>query len=53
VAKFVVWISNNGACMHMLNELWGKVYGKTPSSLLDEEDAEAFAGEFIYAGLDH
>ena len=53
VAKFVVWISNNGACMHMLNELWGKVYGKTPSSLLDEEDAEAFVGEFIYAGLDH
>jgi len=26
VAKFVVWISRNGACMHMLNELWGKIY---------------------------
>jgi len=21
-AKFLVWVSNNGACMHMLNELW-------------------------------
>jgi hypothetical protein len=26
VAKFVVWISRNGACMHMLNELWGRIY---------------------------
>eukprot|EP00566_Odontella_aurita_P014943 CAMPEP_0113554402 /NCGR_PEP_ID=MMETSP0015_2-20120614/16129_1 /TAXON_ID=2838 /ORGANISM="Odontella" /LENGTH=344 /DNA_ID=CAMNT_0000455539 /DNA_START=129 /DNA_END=1160 /DNA_ORIENTATION=- /assembly_acc=CAM_ASM_000160 len=21
-AKFLVWVANNGACMHMLNELW-------------------------------
>lgn len=28
VAKFVVWIAHNGACMHMLNELWGKIYHK-------------------------
>jgi hypothetical protein len=28
-AKFLVWVSQNKACMHMLNELWSKVY---PSS---------------------
>ena len=26
LAKFVIWVSNNPACMHMLNELWAKVY---------------------------
>lgn len=26
-AKFLVWISNNRACMHMLNELWSKDNG--------------------------
>mmetsp|Transcript_28402 Transcript_28402/g.42470 ORF Transcript_28402/g.42470 Transcript_28402/m.42470 type:complete len:626 (+) Transcript_28402:474-2351(+) len=25
-AKFLIWVANNGACMHMLNELWSKVY---------------------------
>jgi hypothetical protein len=25
-AKFLVWVANNSACMHMLNELWSKVY---------------------------
>lgn len=25
-AKFLVWVANNGACMHMLNELWSRVY---------------------------
>jgi hypothetical protein len=25
-AKFLVWVSNNTACMHMLNELWSRVY---------------------------
>ena len=25
-AKFLVWVANNQACMHMLNELWSKVY---------------------------
>jgi hypothetical protein len=25
-AKFLVWVANNKACMHMLNELWNKVY---------------------------
>ncbi|CAJ1970215.1 unnamed protein product [Cylindrotheca closterium] len=25
-AKFLVWVANNKACMHMLNELWDRVY---------------------------
>ena len=25
-AKFLVWVANNKACMHMLNELWSRVY---------------------------
>lgn len=25
-AKFLVWVANNGACMHMLNELWRRQY---------------------------
>ena len=25
-AKFLVWVANHKACMHMLNELWNKVY---------------------------
>lgn len=25
-AKFLVWVANNDACMHMLNELWDRVY---------------------------
>uniref|UniRef100_A0A7S2PBD8 BZIP domain-containing protein n=1 Tax=Leptocylindrus danicus TaxID=163516 RepID=A0A7S2PBD8_9STRA len=32
VAKFLVWVSKNGACMHMLNELWRKEYPKSESS---------------------
>jgi hypothetical protein len=28
-AKFLVWVSQNKACMHMLNELWSKVYPST------------------------
>mmetsp|Transcript_15459 Transcript_15459/g.28068 ORF Transcript_15459/g.28068 Transcript_15459/m.28068 type:complete len:471 (-) Transcript_15459:153-1565(-) len=42
-AKFLVWVANNGACMHMLNELWSKVYPKPCESL--EEDDTAGAGE--------
>lgn len=32
-AKFLVWVANNGAAMHMLNELWERVYpaGGTPA----------------------
>ena len=25
-ARFLVWVANNKACMHMLNELWNRVY---------------------------
>eukprot|EP00522_Entomoneis_paludosa_P003752 CAMPEP_0172474940 /NCGR_PEP_ID=MMETSP1065-20121228/69615_1 /TAXON_ID=265537 /ORGANISM="Amphiprora paludosa, Strain CCMP125" /LENGTH=420 /DNA_ID=CAMNT_0013233133 /DNA_START=9 /DNA_END=1271 /DNA_ORIENTATION=- len=25
-AKFLVWVANNGAAMHMLNELWDRIY---------------------------
>lgn len=25
-AKFLVWVANNKACIHMLNELWNRVY---------------------------
>jgi len=31
-AKFLVWVANNSACMHMLNELWDRVYPQPPSS---------------------
>lgn len=27
-AKFLIWVRKNGACMHMLNELWSKTYIK-------------------------
>lgn len=30
-AKFLVWVANNKACMHMLNELWNKVYPEEES----------------------
>ena len=33
-AKFLAWVANNGACMHMLNELWRKIY---PEPVVDEE----------------
>ena len=31
-AKFLVWVANNKACMHMLNELWDRVYAVAPES---------------------
>lgn len=34
-AKFLVWVANNDACMHMLNELWRRQY---PEPIVDEED---------------
>lgn len=27
-AKFLVWVANNRACMHMLDELWDRAYSK-------------------------
>lgn len=35
-AKFLVWVANNKACIHMLNELWDKVY---------PQDGETDAGD--------
>ena len=35
-AKFLVWVANNSACMHMLNELWSRVYPQ-PSAATDGE----------------
>lgn len=29
-AKFILWITKNPACMHMLNQLWRLVYEKAP-----------------------
>ena len=39
-AKFLVWVANNGACMHMLNELWSKVYPEPVSNHVDDDDDE-------------
>lgn len=35
-AKFLIWVANNNACMHMLNELWDRVYHG--HAKVDEED---------------
>ena len=40
VAKFGVWIAHNGACMHMLNELWSKIYQKQKPVKEEERNAE-------------
>lgn len=37
-AKFLVWVANNGACMHMLNELWNKVYPEPVGVHGEDED---------------
>jgi hypothetical protein len=37
-AKFLVWVANNGACMHMLNELWSKVYPEPVSNDADDDN---------------
>ena len=36
-AKFLVWVAQNKACMHMLNELWSKNYSALSSSSPLEE----------------
>jgi hypothetical protein len=41
-AKFLVWVANNRACMHMLNELWGRV---TPGVSVLEPSASMDDGE--------
>lgn len=42
-AKFLVWVANNKACMHMLNELWSRVYPQQhhpPPSILTSMSSE-------------
>jgi hypothetical protein len=36
-ARFLVWVANNKACMHMLNELWNRVYPQQHHHLQQEE----------------
>lgn len=38
-AKFLVWVANNSACMHMLNELWSRVYPHPSDGAAAEEKA--------------
>lgn len=38
-AKFLVWVANNDACMHLLNELWDRVYSIDGRSGEDGEDS--------------
>jgi hypothetical protein len=40
-AKFLVWVANNKACMHMLNELWDRVYAVAPDSPSDDRSSAA------------
>ena len=40
-AKFLVWVANNGACMHMLNELWSRQY---PDPKVNEEEEKDSCG---------
>lgn len=37
-AKFLVWVADNRACMHMLNELWSRVYPDPDEIDLDDDD---------------
>jgi len=37
-AKFLVWVANNGACMHMLNELWSRSNGITSTEPSEPDD---------------
>ena len=43
-AKFLVWVAQNKACMHMLNELWSKVYPSEDKDG-DTNSDDAAAGE--------
>jgi hypothetical protein len=37
-AKFLVWVADNRACMHMLNELWSRVYPDPSADDPDEDE---------------
>ena len=38
-AKFLVWVANNSAAIHMLNELWERVYPAGTIERTNSEDA--------------
>lgn len=44
-AKFLVWVAQNKACMHMLNELWSKNYIDHTDSLSSPTTAMEIAAE--------
>ena len=37
LAKFVIWVTNNPACMHMLNALWTKTMDPANAKKKEEE----------------
>ena len=40
-AKFLVWVANNSACMHMLNELWSRVYPQPSEAAAVDDDEQS------------
>jgi len=40
-AKFLVWVANNRACIHMLNELWNRIY--TDAAIGEDEEGKSKA----------
>ncbi|GKY93241.1 hypothetical protein MPSEU_000291800 [Mayamaea pseudoterrestris] len=44
-AKFLVWVVNNKACIHMLNELWDRVYPN--QNIFQDDVVQANAAETI------
>lgn len=36
-AKFLVWVAQNKACIHLLNELWNKVYPTTANLTMEDD----------------
>lgn len=40
-AKFLVWVANNRACMHLLNELWDRVYPSGDFPVKEDNDSPA------------
>ena len=45
ITKFLVWVAQNKACMHMLNELWSKNYIDHTDSLSSPTTAIEIAAE--------
>ena len=40
-AKFLIWVANNSACMHMLNELWSRVYPHSTEHNTEGSDGDS------------